>query len=253
MTDSENNIEEKINTIWHFSLGFAAISLILTFIDSALGPYLMELFGGIFFPLSSIFGTAILLQSRNKVSLKLLAITLAIVLNIFIASMVGNEVTLYDIFINRDCGSQEYSGYYTLDRFAVPQYNRGYTEYDGQSNVKGVDVKKLIRETMTHNRDNSKYPTLWIQIRVSEPSDSPLKDAESIITNSNEAENLSEEDLKEYNLNINNELKKIASSRVYAVACGYDPETGYVTDINVVQVEEKETTNIINKNINTYN
>lgn len=244
MTDSENNIEKKINTIWHVSLGISFFSLMIYVIDIFIDIGLKGLFGGIIFPLSSIFGTAILLQSKNNVWIKLIAVILAIICNFFMPLWVATETYFYDIFINRDCESP---GYYTLDRFAVQEYNAEFVAFDVESNVRGTNIKRLINAVLTHNRASRKDQTLWIQVRLSGPSASPLEEAKSMVTNTNEAENLIEEDLKEYNLNINNELKKIASSRVYAVACGYDTATGYVTDINIVEVEESNSTNTINK------
>lgn len=130
------------------------------------------------------------------------------------------------------------------------QYNAGFEEYNGQSKIKGANIKELIRNVMTHNRSVVKEDediTELIQVRLGGPSDTPLEDAKRMVTNSNDSENLSIEDIEAYNENINNELSKIKNGWSYTLACGYDPETGYITDINVVQEEYKETTNTVNK------
>ena len=130
------------------------------------------------------------------------------------------------------------------------QYNAEFTTYDGYTNIKGANIKALIRNVMTHNRSvagEDEDISELIQVRIGGPSDTPLEDAKRMVTNSNDSENLSIEDIAAYNENINNELSKIKNGWSYALACGYDPETGYVTDINIVQVENKETTNTVIK------
>ena len=236
----DNYLEKKLKSIYKTSFIIAGMSILLfiTFVfmfhRTKNGYYIV--IPAFIFIITGTFGYIILIHTKKSLIVKVL--TFFGLLFVILVVLVGGSL---EVGWARSKEISE-SMRSINDAVAIKQYNLGFTDYEGQTNVRGDLIRDLIKNVMTHNRSFAKEladdPSLWIQVRVSDKTgNSPLEEAESMIKNSNDAEKLSGEDLTAYNENIKNELKKINSSKVYAVACGYDPQTGYVTDIVIVPVK----------------
>ena len=143
---------------------------------------------------------------------KALIIAGAILVSILI---IGLGMTLY----NNAAGTLERAN---IDETAVRQYNAGFTEYENQTNVKGANVKAVIKNVITHNRTYRDDKSLWINV---------------IDTKGDEAENTNRADragsVDEYNSSIKSILDEIKNGVVYTVLCGYDDNTGYVCSLSI--------------------
>lgn len=141
---------------------------------------------------------------------KALIIAGAILVSILI---IGLGMTLY----NNAAGTLERAN---IDETAVRQYNASFTSYDGQTNVKGANIKALIRDVITHNRTYRDDNSLWINV---------IDKYQVETTNrATEVGNLSE-----YIEGIEDILKEIKNGTVYTVNCWYDNSTGYVIAISI--------------------
>ena len=146
---------------------------------------------------------------------KALIIAGAILVSILI---IGLGMTLY----NNAAGTLERAN---IDETAVRQYNAGFTEYEGQTNVKGANIKALYRDVMTHNRSVGDDTSLLIVIE-NVNDDLEASDNFQITTETTAA----------VNANAQNCLAQIQNGKTYAVSCQYDDTTGYVTKIGVRKV-----------------
>ena len=142
---------------------------------------------------------------------KALIIAGAILVSILI---IGLGMTLY----NNAAGTLERAN---IDETAVRQYNAGFTEYENQTNVKGANVKALIRDVMTHNR--SIGDDLSLLIEVQEVDQAPTSTSYTVSSN----------DVGTVNGNCQNVLRNIQNGKTYAIYCEYDDTTGYVTRISI--------------------
>ena len=143
---------------------------------------------------------------------KALIIAGAILVSILI---IGLGMTLY----NNASGTLERAN---IDQTAVRQYNAGFTEFDGITNVKGSNVRALIKDVIAHNRKYKDDYTLWINV-----VDTPVE-------NTNMA--TSDTSLDDYIVSIEQLLnEKIKSGIVYTINCGYDQSTGYVCCISITK------------------
>lgn len=140
---------------------------------------------------------------------KALIIAGAILVSILI---IGLGMTLY----NNAAGTLERAN---IDETAVRQYNAGFTEYEGQSNVKGANIKALIRDVMTHNRSVGDDHSLVIEVQT---VDADVAAAYTAHLTPSEAIT-----------NAQGVLNGIQNGKTYRVTCGYDETTGYVTLIGI--------------------
>ena len=124
----------------------------------------------------------------------------------------------------------------------VSQYNAEFTAYDGESNIKGSNIKSLINNVLTHNRANSEDSKLWINAKViidENGTKDSLEVAEKMVTNNNGVNESSNITVEEYNKMIEKELEKVKNSKTYSVSCGYDPVSGYVVEVIAVENPQK--------------
>ena len=187
---------------------------------------LVGLLMAIALPFIGLFGSKELLD-RKKASQAKAVIAIAVILNVGMLGYFG-----YYLIDDLNCNN----GGATLTPVEVRNYNAGFTDYEGQSNVKGSNIQQLIRDVQTHNRDYEYDSTKWINVHVyDEGSEDPIKEAERYVKDYKRisvSENITVED---YNEMINLELGKVKKGRTYAVACGYDPVTDFVVDIEIVK------------------
>ena len=146
---------------------------------------------------------------------KALIIAGAILVSILI---IGLGMTLY----NNAAGTLERAN---IDETAVRQYNAGFTEYENQSNVKGANVKALIRDVMTHNRSVGSDTSLLIEINIVTAD-----------LSAGCAHRIGNTDAATVNGTAQNALANIQNGKTYAISCQYDDTTGYVTNIGIRQV-----------------
>ena len=144
---------------------------------------------------------------------KALIIAGAILVSILI---IGLGMTLYN-------NAKSTADNASLSSVEVQQYNAEFTAYDGKTNIKGSNVKQLIKNIMTHNRTYGDDSSLWINVK--DHIDAGLVD--------NEAEEAA--NVTEYNDAISSILSSVKQAKTYEVVCGYDKVTGYVT---VVMIQE---------------
>ena len=140
---------------------------------------------------------------------KALIIAGAILVSILI---IGLGMTLY----NNAAGTLERAN---IDETAVRQYNAGFTEYEGQKNVKGANIKALIRDVMTHNRSVGEDTSLLIQVSneaVGATGTAPIGLTTDAVNN-----------------NCQILLNTIKNGYNYSVTCKYDNTTGYVIAIGI--------------------
>ena len=235
--EDKDNLEKKLTIIWIIAFILAIISYIgiTTLINTRSHfKYNILVIFGIIFPVASIFGCCIFQQTRKPIIIKILMIII-IPLFVLCTTIKFSDFYAYSISpfkLNIWSGSDLNDNYNY-----VKQYNAEFVAYDGESNVKGADVKTLIRNVMTHNRANSTDTSLWINVHVNDSgSIKSLEKAMNLVKNDNQAnDNIA---LNEYNHNIRMEMDKAKISKTYAVACGYDPVTGYVVDIEIVLNEK---------------
>ena len=105
-----------------------------------------------------------------------------------------------------------------LDPEVVRQYNAGFVEYEGETNVKGANVKALIDNVMTHNRSVGTDTSLLIEViegTATDPNRVTASDAATV--------NAACKTIRE----------GIQNGKTYTLTCGYDDTTGYVTQIGV--------------------
>lgn len=141
---------------------------------------------------------------------KALIIAGAILVSILI---IGLGMTLY----NNASGTLERVN---IDQTAVKQFNAGFTDLEGQRNIKGTNVKALIRDVIAHNLKYKDDFSLWINV---------------IDTNGVENTNRADEsiDVNDYNESIRQIFTSIRSGTVYTLLCGYDDATGYVCSLSI--------------------
>ena len=149
-------------------------------------------------------------KEKSLVTVTVLAVILLIVIILSVCSMVADRHT-----------SSVSGGYY--EETTVRQYNAGFVEYEGQTNVKGANIKALIRDVMTHNKSTGSDTTLLIMVEYG----TELPDEFFTIPDNSTVDTV--------NKNAKNVLGLIENGKTYKVTCQYDNRTGYVTKIAVYQ------------------
>jgi hypothetical protein len=261
--NNKDSVEKKANIIWKVSFIITGLAFICDILFRNI-DYSISMMAELIYFFIGLFGSAIFVQTNKPMIIKLVVVIilltilfwgvggvgLAFVAIIPYAILIGTSnlknskvksyvivlviliiVTISLVYsIVADRHSDRVSG--TIDVTEVRQYNAEFCAYDRESNVKGSNIKRLINDVLTHNKVNGYDTSLWINVHVDEKgSIYPNEDAVESVINDNGAEGKT---LQEYNGMISEELSKIKTSKTYAVACGYDPVTGYVVDIEIV-------------------
>ena len=164
-------------------------------------------------PFSILLGTANSKDSEVKSAMTALMVVILIIAIIMLVC---------GMFSNRPTSGVSYGSDY-VDESEVRQYNAGFVEYEGQADVKGANIKALIRDVMTHNRSIGSDISLLIMVE----SDTELPDEFFTIPDNSTVDTV--------NKNAQNILDTIKNGKTYKVTCQYDKRTGYVTKIAVYQ------------------
>ena len=174
-------------------------------------PIGIVLFSAAVIPLSIMFGNYNIKNSKEK-NVKKVIINLLIIV-IFILAWAWIQY------------QHESVGEFNIyeEEVAVRQYNKGFVKYEGQANVKGTNIKALIRDVMTHNKSTGSDTTLLIMVEYG----TELPDEFFTIPDNSTVDTV--------NKNAQNVLGLIENGKTYKVTCQYDNHTGYVTKIAVYQ------------------